>query len=76
MKGLLLLVLLINSVLYAQNYQFLSAYNSKGVPAVMAPDDVIGHAAMAFVNTAFPKNNPVPVYYYNSFWYKPKDNGY
>jgi Domain of unknown function (DUF4114)/Secretion system C-terminal sorting domain len=63
MKRLLLLfVLLINSVLYAQNYQYLSAYDSNGVPTVLAPSDVISPATMALVNGALPEGYPVPVY--------------
>lgn len=63
MKRILLFsVLLINAMVCAQNYQFLSPYNSSGVPTVMAVPDVISPVTMTLLNSALPESYPVPVY--------------
>lgn len=42
-------------------YKYLSAYNSQGVPNVMATKEIVTAQMLNFINTSVPENKPVPV---------------
>ncbi|WP_116788660.1 DUF4114 domain-containing protein [Flavobacterium psychrotrophum] len=63
MKRLLLLLTMVYGMSsYAQGYQFLSPYDSSGVPTMMETPDIISSTTMTLINNALPENHPVPVY--------------
>ncbi|MFP9116061.1 DUF4114 domain-containing protein [Flavobacterium sp. RHBU_3] len=63
MKRLLLLASLMYGVVtYAQGYQFLSTYDSNGVPTVIEGTDVISSATLSLIQSAVPEGYPVPTY--------------
>lgn len=63
MKQLLLLAALVfNSLLFAQNYQFLGEYDVLGVPLYLEEDDVVTQATLDLVSNSLPEGYPVPVY--------------
>ncbi|AXG75192.1 DUF4114 domain-containing protein [Flavobacterium arcticum] len=60
---LLLTTLLLNTILFAQDYQFLGNYNGQGVPAYLEqPGDVVTQATLDLVSNSIPEGFPVPVY--------------
>ena len=63
MKRLLFnLVLLTNTVIFAQSYNFLGPYTSNGTPLYFVTSDVITAETLTLVKNSLPENYPVPTY--------------
>lgn len=63
MKKILLLLLFVSQVIWAQGYQYLGAYDSMGTPLYLEnPGDVVGSDTMDMVGYSLPEGYPVPIY--------------
>jgi hypothetical protein len=61
-RYLLLSVLLISSVSFSQNYNFLGPYTSDGTPQYFVTSDVITNQTLDLINNSLPERYPVPIY--------------
>jgi hypothetical protein len=61
-RYLLLSVLLISSVSFSQNYNFLGPYTSDGTPQYFVTSDVITTQTLDLINNSLPERYPVPIY--------------